>query len=577
MESYAETYMKHRAPELDPAWQVSAGQKFLESKQRRKSSERAREKTRKFKNILKVFVKSTKVESIKGFDVERHFTWTDVQSIANEGLERDAERGKWRRHPARFIGRTLQNSAPVLQLVLDFLPNNEFTSILCGALALVFNAAQRIKDVREKIHKCFENLPYIIKRTERHVNIYAENSDVWEAAEDLYLGILEGVEKMLTWIDESACGKYNLTLLRAFADSEVATALKSMFLPHLSGQNVDEHAIKECIDENISKFEVAIADALHSRIANVDKIVEAAVSTAVQHLFDFEREARQEQVQTNAQMLSALHSNRAFLTSNQLRDIVGVDAEIVKLDVEVAVLDAEQAFSDSTAGESAASIMQHPKFRKWLYTNRSDMLLVRWGAHLNFDEETSCVLSLLSGLLYRALSQGAPALPVIHFCGQHNGSDDPFSNPGGVLRYLSAQLLDAEPDRVDLSAFNLNIIQGIQASNFQYLQFLFRTALMAASGRFVFLIVDDISCLEGTPWEHDFGIVIRFWRDLANYFNRGIPGHTGPIFKILLTNPSASRYAEQWLAHEDCVLDLDDEGNINETTSELGSFTRPSF
>lgn len=44
-------------------------------------------------------------------------------------------------------------------------------------------------------------------QTEKYVDIYDEDPKVWQAAENLYLGILDGVEGMLMWIDKSAFGK----------------------------------------------------------------------------------------------------------------------------------------------------------------------------------------------------------------------------------------------------------------------------------------------------------------------------------------------------------------------------------
>ncbi|ORY54720.1 uncharacterized protein BCR38DRAFT_415215 [Pseudomassariella vexata] len=287
-----------------------------------------------------------------------------------------------------------------------------------------------------------------------------------------------------------------------------------------------------------------LGDALHNRIASLEKNVEVAVSSTLEHLLDFERQTRLEQGQSNAQILAAVNSTKVFLTLNQLRDIVGVDSQLVNLDLEVAMLDAEQ--------DASPTMNEIP--------GASDQM----GEHHNLQEEAASLLMLLSCLLYRRLSKSGTVLPLIHLCGQHNGPDDPFNRPSGMLRHISAHLLDAEPDRVDLSAFNLDTIQGIQGSNLQYLQHLFRTPLMAATGRVVVLIIDEISWLEETPWDDEFGVVAQFWRNLVSVFNRGIPGQTGPVLKVLIKNPTVSRYAEQWLPNDSCVLDLADEGYTDE-------------
>lgn len=58
--------------------------------------------------------------------------------MASDAVERDTDKTRWRRNPFRAAGRSLQQSASNLEILMAFLPNGEFTGILCGALTLVF-------------------------------------------------------------------------------------------------------------------------------------------------------------------------------------------------------------------------------------------------------------------------------------------------------------------------------------------------------------------------------------------------------------------------------------------------------
>lgn len=61
-----------------------------------------------------------------------------------------------------------------------------------------------MKDVREKILKCLSSLSGEVEATKSYMEIYSNDDKLWEAAEDLYVGILEGVESMTAWLDSKA-------------------------------------------------------------------------------------------------------------------------------------------------------------------------------------------------------------------------------------------------------------------------------------------------------------------------------------------------------------------------------------
>lgn len=105
------------------------------------SQHRAREQTKSFKNLVRNFVRSSKKDYIKQFDVDGTFTWKDVQEAVNEGLQRDAGKDRFTAHPFQFVSRTFQRKSTALQLLLDFIPDSEYTSLICGVLTLVFGVS----------------------------------------------------------------------------------------------------------------------------------------------------------------------------------------------------------------------------------------------------------------------------------------------------------------------------------------------------------------------------------------------------------------------------------------------------
>ncbi|RYP58268.1 hypothetical protein DL769_009029 [Monosporascus sp. CRB-8-3] len=506
---WTETFMEHRADDIAPDWQASAGKKFDEIRRQRQASQEAKERTNLFKKFVKSFVGSAKDETVRRFDVDRSWVWKDVQAKANEGLEKEDERNNWRRHPIRFMSRSFQNNASNLEILLLFLPNTEFGSILCGALTLVLHV---------RIHApSFLLLPEMVQNTEKYMELYANDAETWKAAEELYLGILNGVEAMLSWIDKKA----------------FSSALKAVFKQQNYGKSVEENTIKEDIEDKVTNFRQAVDLARDRRLFRIEEKLMAAPPQA-----------------------AVAQPRAAFLSLDQLRDKIGINKDLAKADVELAMIDADQV-STPALNARVTAVMENEAFRRWFQTAQSDILFINGRMQLEPEQEAASPLTLLSCLLYRLLSRSGKSQPVIHLCGQHNMPCDPCGRPSGMLRCLSAQLLDAaRPERVDLSGFNLDFVQGVEAEDLGYLGELFKVLLGSAKSP-VIAIVDGVSWLEEGPAAQDFGRVVGFWLKLIEYLrNLNSAGH-GPVLKILLTNPGVSLHAEKWFAMcRWCVVDM---------------------
>ncbi|GKT65710.1 LOW QUALITY PROTEIN: hypothetical protein ColTof3_13049 [Colletotrichum tofieldiae] len=288
MSVYVGSYIETRAGKLDPSWQVSAGNKFSEKKKQQKASQRINERTKSFKTLVSSFVKYTKRNELARFDVDRHFVWEDVRAMASDAIEQDVSQTRWRHNPFRAAGRSFQQNASNLEMLVAFLPNGEFTGILCGALTFVFCAAKRLDEVRSKIVSCLERLPEIVEETEEYVQIYDEDPRVWSAAEDLYLGILDGIEGMLLWIDKSAFGillpqappKETIRLLVNVLTKK-ERAFNALLRPITYGKSLEEDTIKGNIEANVTKFRNIVMMSLHKHINKSLKALKEQLNSQV--------------------------------------------------------------------------------------------------------------------------------------------------------------------------------------------------------------------------------------------------------------------------------------------------------
>ncbi|KAL3299816.1 adenosine trna methylthiotransferase [Colletotrichum asianum] len=542
-----DTYMVRRASEIDSSWQISATNKLAEQRSQQQVSERndrAQERTNSFWGFVKTFVKHAKREDLKKFHINGQHRWDDVKRIASEAIEKDAEKTRWRKNPFKAAGRSLQKSASNLEMLLNFLPNDGVAGVLCGALTFVFFAAKRLDEVRTKILACLESLPEIVEQTEAYVNIYDADPKVWSAAENLYIGILDGVERMLQWIDESAFER----------------AFKSLLLPATFGAKLEEETIKKNINDKVIIFRETVQVNLHRRMGRQENALRT-LQTQLNSLVSY--------AQWRHENPHAIVLFKTFINLNQLRDILDVEPRLVRKDVETATIDVQNACAPGLINH-AFSMLRNERFIVWLQSNMSQILIINGGMQLNAEQEATSPLTLLSCFLSASVSQHPErSFSILHLCGQHNSPNDSCSGPTGIIRCLNYQLANAvTQDHVDLSQIDMNVVEGIKAQQPRVLCSLFDLLLSAAAGKAVFVIVDGISFMEEGHYAEQFGKFVEFLRDLVNNANLRRPGY---ILKVLLTNPSTSIHARRWLPG-DCILEMEDVEDTQDIPGEAEMF-----
>ncbi|OHE96334.1 hypothetical protein CORC01_08406 [Colletotrichum orchidophilum] len=528
MTDFVGTFMETRAGQLDSSWQISARDKFSERRRQQQASTKIHERTESFRALIRTFTKHTKRNDLAIFDVDKNFTWNDVKVTASEAIEQDNAKTKMRHNPFRAAGRSFQRNASNLEVLVEFLPNGDFTGILCGALTFVFCAAKRLDEVRNKIISCLDSLPDIVEETEEYVEIYDDDPKVWRAAEDLYLGILDGVESMLLWIDKSAFER----------------AFKALMKPVTFGKNVEEDTIKQKIEGSVAKFRNVVQMSLNKHVNKSLKAVIHQLNSQVKQA-DWIRENPQ----------AAKQMRTSFITLDELRASIGFDPRIAQRDMVTSMMDAQKVCPPDVINHAMLALRSN-KFTTWLQSNNSQILFINGRMKLSSEQEAASPLTMLACALAQGVArQSDRSLPLVYLCGQHNRPSDPYSGLSGVLRCWSSLIAESLTLRdVDLSAINLNFIDGVRAQRLDVLCMLFRLLVSAATDKVVFVILDGVSWLEVGRHVQELGLVVSFLGSLVAALNQ--QNHR-VIVKVLITNPTTSNYASRWLP-KDCILEMDD-------------------
>jgi hypothetical protein len=97
-------------------------------------------RTTRFKKFIDSLTKESKKSELNKFRLGQNFKISHVRTEANAALKAYNDHGSsLKKHFFRTLGRDFSNNATAIEALLAFLPSGEYTSILCGALVLVFN------------------------------------------------------------------------------------------------------------------------------------------------------------------------------------------------------------------------------------------------------------------------------------------------------------------------------------------------------------------------------------------------------------------------------------------------------
>ncbi|PYH43520.1 uncharacterized protein BP01DRAFT_402624 [Aspergillus saccharolyticus JOP 1030-1] len=580
-------FMRHEPFHFDEEFSLAARNHHAR-KVARQASERAKSRHQSFKKFLGTFTTFAKDKEIRRFDLDRKFQWNDVQNEANAAVEAYSAPDSFLRNPVRYLSRSFTQNASTLEVLLHFVPDGEYTSILCGALTLVFNvspppslpipspehdgnrttgyhanlcmlcvqAAKRVDSLRKRILGCLAALPTIVHETAEYRDLYHDDEDLWQAAEDLYLGILEGIEAMLQWMDESAFKK----------------AVKAFFHQDSYGKKIEDEAIKSGIEDAASNFRAIVEFCLHKSVRSIERHMEILVT----HVAAMEKQANWYYSTPHAPIMVV---KTCFIDVYGLQRIMAADPELVRRDLTLALADALHACPPALHAH-ATTLLHRDEFRHWFLGSSSALLLVNGCLPVTPEQETASPLTTVAGTLYGTLSASPAVLPLFFPCGQHLHPHDPFTGLAGLLRALNAQLLLGDPAAVDTSAVDYPFVHALEAFDLPALGRLFAHLLAGSPRRAVFVLIDGFTLVEGSA----SALELRGFTELLRQVTGALPGvagqppRTGPVVKVLVTNADSVVYLDAWRNQD--VVDLEpdavlDDGlglDMYETSAQLLGF-----
>lgn len=100
-------------------------------------------RTTAFTSFLNRFTSNSNTPIIKDFHAQAGYNINDVQKQANDAIAAYEERGSsLKSHFLRTTGRSFSNDSSAVEILLSFLPDGDYTSVICGGLTLVLNVSR---------------------------------------------------------------------------------------------------------------------------------------------------------------------------------------------------------------------------------------------------------------------------------------------------------------------------------------------------------------------------------------------------------------------------------------------------
>ncbi|KAI9680201.1 MAG: hypothetical protein M1829_001438 [Trizodia sp. TS-e1964] len=190
-------------PALAPSIQLGDQRAVLKPRPKQ-SDGPLRTHTDQFLKVMEIYMKTATDKELAKSRLKSSYTWDEViwQAKKAEETYKNAATGVGGlvRKAGRVSGDYSNSVTPFLKL----LPDNEYTSILCGGITLMFEVAKRMSDKRKEILDALEGIPLTIQTAEHCCEDFPEDEPLHDATTDLYLAILTAIEGMMKWLVDKA-------------------------------------------------------------------------------------------------------------------------------------------------------------------------------------------------------------------------------------------------------------------------------------------------------------------------------------------------------------------------------------
>ncbi|KAF4545366.1 uncharacterized protein LTHEOB_5199 [Lasiodiplodia theobromae] len=478
-------------------------------------TDRMRTEARLFQDAFKDFEHGLGYET--EFSKQKVMTWDDVLRIAESEAEAYKQKGDGEGLKANIRGlfRKFHKFRVPVETCIKLLPSISWeTSLVCGGLTVILQAASKLGKMREDTYTAMEEVPRAIARSSDLIAIYAlskRRKMLEEHVSQLFVSILKFLRNTLGWYAQNAAQKFVGALFRLDDYGKTVTASIDDFKDLINAVN-EEAKMNE-----------------HQTIADIRQEVQGFKEWGMQVKNDIFKHLRVFEIeQQNCILLDHLVYSHDQ-TNQDLHDSLAI-GHTFALDVQ----------------DRTAWILQSPELTDWLCSPRLSLLEINAGEDRHETGNSSA--SFFSALLIRALLASGQSTVLYWFCGQHI-----LEGWSEMTQALIGQLIENGNERIQIPASpQIRALDDLDEPE-RLLKLLRKCVKQELQHSPVCVIIDSVSFYEDRRrryWTHK---VIEELESLDRYLEK-----EKSSLKILLTSPVRSDFSSGHRESSVEVLDVPD-------------------
>ncbi|KAI9733958.1 MAG: hypothetical protein M1834_002615 [Cirrosporium novae-zelandiae] len=492
-------------------------------------------------------------KELQDFKIEAGHTWNDVLNEAAWAIKDYNSRAQgWRgifTRGMRNLGDVTVDGA--VDPWMGLLPNNEYTSFVCGGLKLILGAVKAKSDLRETILNELSCVPETLCVTYEFRQLHPKDARLNETATDFYAALVFAIEGSITWLRESAIrpkfkallqqGQYGKHLRERFAAvQDLSRILKSRV-------NMIQRGLVTEMSEGVGIIQSALTgpngmeNVLNSFSQDLRLLVQQSQWNQMYRTI-IDAQAR---VIENYRARTPNQVAEAPISQAELMQSIGIDLNEVVVDSQF-YQDIAQAI-DLPNQRVVQQVLSNPRFRKWFQSSESKALLI----HSKICSKVS-PFSLLVTSMHLGLSGIDHVIYLQYFCERHRSV-----GLRGMLRSLIAQLLAARQFGL-CSVLTRSDLSSISEQDLQTLCELFGTLVRSLTGTptTLFCVIDTVNLLEQqTEHQDELRYVSNMLCGLASEEGGANANNNGrAVIKLCMSSPDISTVIRESVSPDDEIF-----------------------
>ncbi|KAJ2993127.1 hypothetical protein NUW58_g1940 [Xylaria curta] len=425
-------------------------------------------------------------------NISQRHSWNDVIEEL-ERAQNDHDTSKRLGKMWKFF-RKVGEKSEVIEPFLAFIPNGDYTSVICGGIKFILGACAAANTARDKVANLISELPQAISSAIEYSELYRSDQTLQDATRDLYIKILFAIEGILLHLTKKSSFEW----------------LKPLFQQGAYGP-VDDKI--EDVKKASERLEMTLKLCEHKRLDIIQHGVEGTRSD-VATLRNFLVQFFSVQLHNNAWYADLQRRNQETGKHPNKREYIS-KGELLRF-IQPASLTIHEVVSQKTTTErvlrAGYSMGTDKQARaKWLMVDETNAV-GEWfkskhsGAILvngNSCVEMISPLSFFCAMLIQSLKSLEQIIVLNHLCGLHTlkeGLGNELRGSFGLLKNLTSQLV-AQWHSDELSCLSEEYVSAIkneeQNMSFKHLWRLFQTLVQALPPMTpLFIFIDGISYYE---------------------------------------------------------------------------------